>query len=154
MIYKKIARVVDKDLIFFFRVASVPIARLSLFIVFFWFGILKVFNLSPADTIVESLLLKTLPSFISYDSFFVFLGLYEMAIGISFLIPRLERLAMALLIPHMITTFLPLIFLTEVTWNGFLIPTLEGQYIIKNLVIVALAFGVAAHLHPLKRFWF
>lgn len=74
-----------------------------------------------------------------------------MIIGISFIIPRLERLAIALLIPHMVMTALPLIFLQAMTWQGFLTPSLEGQYIIKNLVIVALAVGIAAHLHPLNK---
>lgn len=72
-----------------------------------------------------------------------------MVIGICFLIPKLSRLAIALLIPHMIMTILPLFFLTDLTWQGFLTPTLEGQYIIKNLVIIALAMGVAAHIHPM-----
>ncbi len=74
-----------------------------------------------------------------------------MIIGIAFIIPRAERLAIALLIPHMIMTALPLLFLPAMTWQGFLTPTLEGQYIIKNLVIIALAMGIATHLHPFKR---
>jgi hypothetical protein len=54
-----------------------------------------------------------------------------------------------LLFIHMIMTFLPLIFLPSTTWSGFLVPTLEGQYIIKNLVIIAAAMGIAAHLVPM-----
>ena len=73
-----------------------------------------------------------------------------MLIGVAFLIPGLERLAIALLIPHMITTVLPLILLPSITWQSFLIPTLEGQYIIKNIVIIALASALAAHLHPMR----
>ena len=84
------------------------------------------------------------------SQFIVFFGIFEMIIGIAFLVPHLERLAIALLVPHMITTFLPLIFLQSITWQGFLTPTLEGQYIIKNLVIIALAMGIAAHLQPFK----
>jgi hypothetical protein len=91
----------------------------------------------------------TLP-FMTWNVFIVLFSIYEMIIGISFIIPRLERLAIALLIPHMIMTVLPLIFLTTVTWQGFMTPTLEGQYIIKNLAIIALAMGIAAHLHPMK----
>jgi hypothetical protein len=37
------------------------------------------------------------------------------------------------------------------TWSGFLVPTLEGQYIIKNLVVIAAAIGIAAQLYPLKK---
>jgi len=48
---------------------------------------------------------------------------------------------------------MPLILLPQVTWSGILVPTLEGQYIIKNLAIIAAAIGIAAHLHPLQRGW-
>jgi hypothetical protein len=45
---------------------------------------------------------------------------------------------------------LPLFFLPEVSWQSAFVPTLTGQYIIKNVVIIALAMGIAAHLHPLR----
>ena len=132
------------------RKISMPIARLALFTVFFWFGILKIFGTSPANPMVADLLHATMP-FMDWNVFIVLFSIYEMLIGITFLIPRLERLAIALLVPHMIMTGLPLIFLPDMTWQGFFIPTLEGQYILKNLVIIALAVGIAAHLYPLKR---
>jgi uncharacterized membrane protein YkgB len=37
---------------------------------------------------------------------------------------------------------LPLLLLPTLTWQSLLIPTLAGQYIIKNIVIVALALSV------------
>lgn len=124
---------------------TLPMARLALFVIFFWFGILKVFGTSPANPLVEQLLDKTLP-FITFQQFIIFFGIFEMIIGIAFIIPRLQKLAIILLIPHMITTFLPLVLLTSTTWEGFLTPTLEGQYIIKNLLIIALAINIVAHL--------
>jgi uncharacterized membrane protein YkgB len=127
---------------------SMPLSRFALFIVFFWFGILKIIGTSPANPMVMDLMNATLP-FMTWEVFIVLFSIYEMIIGITFLIPRLERLAIALLIPHMIMTMLPLFFLSEMTWQGFLTPTLEGQYIIKNLVIIALAVGIAASLHPI-----
>ncbi len=130
------------------RKLSMPFARFALFVVFFWFGILKIIGTSPANPMVADLLNATLP-FMTWETFIILFSIYEMIIGISFIIPRLERLAIALIIPHMIMTCLPLIFLTSMTWQGFLTPTLEGQYIIKNLVIIAVAMGIAAHLHPI-----
>jgi len=141
---------IDEKIVHFLRHISVPVARFALFVVFFWFGILKVFELSPAGPLVIDLLQRTLP-FMEPTLFLRLFGGYEMLIGLVFLIPGLERAAIALLFPHMIATFGPLIFLPSVTWSGFLVPTLEGQYIIKNLVIIALAFGIAASLHPLHR---
>jgi uncharacterized membrane protein YkgB len=129
---------------------SHPFARISIFVVFFWFGILKVFDLSPANPLVAELLEKTLP-FMTFETFIVLFGLYEMVIGVAFLIPRLERLAITLLIPHMITTILPLFLLPAVAWQSVFVPTLEGQYIIKNILIIALAFVIGAHLKPMRR---
>lgn len=92
---------------------------------------------------------KTLP-FLSFSQFIVLFGLFEVLIGFVFLFPRLIRLAAGLFAFHIITTFLPLIFLPTVTWQGFLTPTLEGQYIIKNVVLVALVVVLIANLNPMK----
>jgi uncharacterized membrane protein YkgB len=50
----------------------------------------------------------------------------------------------------MVTTFMPLFLIPQETWAGFFVPTLEGQYIIKNFVLIAAAIGIAANLHPLN----
>ena len=137
----------DATVIHFFRRDGVAMARIALFIVYFWFGLLKIIAVSPANPLVSALLAKTLP-FITFHQFIVFFGVYEMLIGICFLIPRFERVAIALLVPHLITTIMPLIMLPAITWSTVFVPTLEGQYIIKNVLIIALAMGIAAHLHP------
>lgn len=139
----------DAELISIFKKISLPLARIALFVVFFWFGILKIIGTSPANPMVMDLMDKTLP-FMTWEVFIVLFSIYEMIIGITFLIPRLERLAIALLVPHMVMTALPLFFLPDMTWQGFLTPTMEGQYIIKNLVLLALAFSIATHLNPIK----
>jgi uncharacterized membrane protein YkgB len=69
-----------------------------------------------------------------------------MLIGIVFLIPGKERLALYLLIPHMITTFGPLVLLPKLTWKEFMVPTLVGMYIIKNLILIALGIAIASHV--------
>lgn len=143
-------RTLDLELIHFFRKAFEPMARFGLFVVFFWFGALKVIGMSPASPLVEALFEKTI-SWMPFSSFIILFGLFEVLIGILFLIPKAERLVIPLLFFHMITTFMPLFLVPGATWSGFLIPTLEGQYIIKNLVIIAAAIGTAAHLHPLPR---
>lgn len=140
---------IDFQIIVLLRRYGFALARISLFTVFFWFGALKIAYTSPANPLVQALLSRTLP-FLTFEQFIFWFGIYEMLIGIAFLVPKLERLAIALLIPHMITTVLPLIFLPQITWQSFLTPTLEGQYIVKNCVIVALAFSLAARLRPMK----
>ena len=146
--YRTCLKRFDVWFIHLLRRISLPCARIALFIVFFWFGILKIIGTSPANPMVYDLFGRTVP-FMSWEHFIILFAIYELLIGISFIIPRLERLAIALLIPHMIMTMLPLFLIPDMTWQSFLTPTLEGQYIIKNLVIIALAMGVAAHLHPM-----
>jgi uncharacterized membrane protein YkgB len=117
---------------------TIIIARLALAIVFIWFGALKFWFISPADDLVRQLLAVSMP-FIPFGPFLLFLAAYEVAIGILFLIPRLELWAVGLLLPQMFATFGPLVLLPQLTWAGWLQPTLIGQYIIKNIIIVALA---------------
>src|SRR3989338_4249210 len=140
----------DIKLINFFRRISMPFARLSLFVIFFWFGALKVVGLSPASALVQSLFEQTV-GFMSFGAFIILFGLFECLIGILFVIPGLERVVIPLLFLHMVMTFMPLFILPEATWSRFFIPTLEGQYIIKNLTIIAAAIGVASHLHPISK---
>ena len=144
---KQLFENLDAGIISFLKRIGFPVARLAIFIVFFWFGFLKVLGLSPANSLVSSLLEKTL-SFISFDTFIILFGIYEMLIALSFLISGWERIAVFFLVPHMLATFLPLLLLPSMVWSGFLVPTLEGQYIIKNLLILALAIGLAANLKP------
>jgi uncharacterized membrane protein YkgB len=126
-----------------------PTARFGLFVVFFWFGILKVLGLSPASGLVQRLFEQTIP-YMSFDTFLIAFGVFECIIGLMFLFKGLERVVIPLLFIHMITTFGPLVFLPQETWSAWFVPTLEGQYIIKNLVIIAAAIGIAAHLHPIQ----
>jgi len=141
---------IDFHLIQFLKKIFVPGARLSLFIVFFWFGILKVLGFSPAGPLIETLYQNTI-GLGDFDTFYLLFALFECLIGILFLIPSATRVVIPLLLIHMITTFGPLVFLPEIAWQKAFVPTLEGQYIIKNLVIIALALGVAAEISPLKK---
>ncbi|HEY4480321.1 MAG TPA: hypothetical protein VJB58_02525 [Candidatus Paceibacterota bacterium] len=143
-------RTLDLKIIRFFKKIAMPVSRLALFVVFFWFGILKVLDMSPASQVVQNLFNETMP-IMEFSTFFLIFGLFECLIGILFLIPGAERGVIPMLFLHMITTAGPLFLLTGETWTGPLVPTLEGQYIIKNLVIVATAIGIAAHLRPMSK---
>lgn len=145
----KLFSTIDSRIIKTINVIGLPFARIAIFIVYFWFGILKLFELSPANPLVASLLEETIP-FISFGNFIIILGLYEIIVGVVFLIPRLERVAILLLVPHLFVTAMPMIMLPEIAWQSALVPTLEGQYIIKNLLIIATALGIAAHLKPVS----
>ena len=139
----------DRKLISFFKKTYIPLARFAFFIVFFWFGFIKLTGMSPAGPLAEALIAQTV-GMQWFDLLFKALAVLECLIGILFLLPKAVRFIIPILLIHMIIVCSPLILLPDYTWQSFLIPTLEGQYIIKNIVIIALAFGVAAHTQPLR----
>ncbi|MCA0364936.1 MAG: hypothetical protein LCH67_12905 [Bacteroidetes bacterium] len=110
--------------------------RVALFVVYFWFGILKTIGVSPATGLVGDLAHVTLP-FLNADQFIVFFGYFEVILGLLWLFPKYTKIAFWMMIFHLITTFLPTVFLPDVAWNQIFTPSLVGQYIIKNLVILA-----------------
>jgi uncharacterized membrane protein YphA (DoxX/SURF4 family) len=112
-------------------------SRISLFIIYFWFGLLKVLGLSPASPLVKDLSDMTgLSSFISPTHFLILFGICECILGIMFLIPRVTKISKWLFTLHMITTFMPLFLVPQDVWITSFVPTLEGQYIIKNLALI------------------
>lgn len=139
----------DRTFIFRMYDAFPVIARVALFIVYFYFGILKVFNLSPASPIALALTEKTIGAEYFPAAFFA-LAVVECLIGVLFLIPKATRVVIPLLLVHTILVSSPLILVPELAWSRPLVPSLEGQYIIKNILIVALAVGVIGRTHPLR----
>ena len=146
MKYKLIT--LDLKLIALFKRTYIPLARFALFVVFFWFGFLKILGLSEAGPLAEALTAETV-GLAHFDTLFMVLACFECLIGLLFLIPKAARVVVPLLLVHMAIVCGPLILVPEMTWQQFMVPTLEGQYIIKNLAIVALAIGIAAHTQPL-----
>lgn len=140
----------DLRLIDFFRRTFIPVARFSIFLIFFWFGALKLAGVSPAGPLAETLIAKTV-GLQYFDALFYVLAFMECVIGILFLFPKATRIVVPLLLIHMLIVCSPLILVPQYTWQRFGVPTLEGQYIIKNAVVIAVAIGIAASTKPLKR---
>lgn len=113
--------------------------RIPIFIIFFWFGFLKVVDLSPAQQLVKDTVFWM--PLLSAENWTYIIGLWEILIAVCFLFKKTTIIAMILLFIQMSGTFLPLIILPEVTFQDSnpLIPTLEGQYIIKNIIIITAA---------------
>lgn len=127
----------------------VPIARLAFFIVFFYFGVLKVLGASPATPLAEALVSKTI-GLQFFDAAYLGLAIIECLIGILFLIPKATRIVIPLLLIHLAVVCSPLILVPEHTWVRWFVPNLEGQYIIKNVMLVAAALGLAANTTSLN----
>ena len=138
----------DRYLIPCCRINSTPFARIALFIIFFWFGLLKVLGESPADTLVTELLARTLPT-LDGSTFLKIFGVFEMVLGTAFLFRGIERLVIPALLFHLTLASLPLVLLPALTWSAPFTPTLAGQYIIKNIALAALAVAIASGLEPL-----
>ena len=132
---------------------SVLLARIALFVIYFWFGFLKVIGQSPASEMVNTMFNKTMSPmlpFLSFGSFIILFGLFEMLIGGLFIIPGLEKTALILFFAHILTTMLPLFMMSEV-WTRAFVPTLEGQYIVKNLALIACAVSVWSTIVPKEK---
>jgi uncharacterized membrane protein YkgB len=125
-----------------------PLARLALFIIFFYFGVLKVLGLSPADGLAEALVNGTI-GLTYFDQLFFALAIYECIIGVLFLIPKYTRLAVFLLMLHLPLVTSPLLLVPEEVWNQALVPNLEGQYVIKNVALIVLALGLVSRTKPI-----
>ena len=120
---------------------GITFLRYSLGLIYIWFGILKPFGLSPAQELIEN----TVYWFDNPKTFVPILGWWEVIIGLTMCIKPLIRVSIFLLFIQMPGTFLPLILLPEVCFNNFPFGlTLEGQYIIKNLIIISAALVVGS----------
>lgn len=113
--------------------------RVALGIIFLWFGVLKFFpNLSPADELatrtIKTLSLGAMEPNVSR----VVLAIWESAIGLGLLTRVWMRVTLLLLFVQMLGTVTPLALFPHETWKQFPIAlTLEGQYIVKNIVLVS-----------------
>ncbi len=132
------------------RRTYLPAARLAVFVIYFYFGILKLLGDSPATPLAHALVTKTIGAS-NFDWSFMALALFECLIGILFLFPKATRIVIPMLFLHMIIVCSPLLIVPHLVFVKPLVPTLEGQYIIKNVAIIALAIGVAAQTQPLRK---
>ncbi len=141
---------IDQSLSKKIREIGIPALRISFAIIFIWFGILKPLGISPAEGLLKQTV--TWLPFGSPDTWLYIIGYWEVLIGVFFLFKRTSRIAIALLFLQMAGTFMPLVFLPEVTYqNGNpLTLTLEGQYIIKNLLIISGALVIGGDFYNRK----
>jgi len=122
---------------------GLTVLRIGLGIVFLWFGILKFFKgLSPAEDLVRNTIY-----FVDPDFFIPVLALWESLIGIGLITGKFMRTTLLLLFLQMPGTALPLLILPEKVWTIFPYAlTLEGQYIIKNLVLIGAGLVIGANV--------
>lgn len=109
------------------------VLRYSLALVFFWFGIVKPFDVSPADPVVRNGVY-----FLPFDLFFPVLGWWEALVGLGLLHRRTVRPAVYLMVAQMLGTMIPLVTAPGMTFVRFpLVPSEVGAYILKNWVLLS-----------------
>jgi uncharacterized membrane protein YkgB len=118
---------------------GIQLLRISLGIIFLWFGFLKFIpDASPAESLATRTIEILSFGFISSQISMILLATWETLIGIGLILGLCLRLTLFLLFTQMLGTLTPLLFFPAETFvNPPVTPTLEGQYIIKNLVLIA-----------------
>jgi uncharacterized membrane protein YphA (DoxX/SURF4 family) len=122
------------------------LSRLSLGIIFLWFGALKfVPGWSPAAELASRTLERVTFGLVPPEWGLLVLAGWECLIGLGLLSGKFLRVTLLLLAVQMTGTLLPLVLFPRETFVLFpLAPTLEGQYIIKNFVLISAAAVVGA----------
>jgi putative oxidoreductase len=126
------------------RLVSLPLLRLAIGLVFIWFGALKIANVTPVGDFVAN----TLPWF-NRAWVVPALGVFELVLGMALIAGRLLTLVCAALVAHLSGTFLSLVMQPEVTFQDGnpLMLTTEGEFVVKNLVLIAGGLVIAARFH-------
>lgn len=117
--------------------------RWALAITFIWFGALKVFDVSPVSDLVASTVY-----FIDPVWFVPTLGVVEILVGLGLLLRVWLRLVLAVMFLQLVGTFLVFFLLPDVAFQGGnpLLLTTEGEFVVKNTVLLGAAMVVGARL--------
>ncbi len=131
----------DRTIVAWMARWGVPLLRISVGVVFFWFGALKLFpGASPAEPLIRQAM-----SFLPLDIVIPLLGLLEMVIGLGFMSGKFMRLTILLMMLQMVGAASPLLLYPQAVWVNFpFVLTLEGQYIIKNVVLISAAIVIGS----------
>jgi uncharacterized membrane protein YkgB len=120
---------------------SLTLLRVSIGIVFVWFGAQKfVPGLSPAEPLIRESI-----SFLSMDWFLPFLAIWEVVIGLGFITGRFMRATILLLLMQMGGAMSPVILRPDLIFSAFPYGlTLEGQYVIKDIILISAGLVIGA----------
>lgn len=125
------------------RPYSLPLLRVSLGVVFLWFGALKVVNETPVAALVAGAVPWLDPSW-----FVPALGAVEVLLGVALVAGRWLTAVGVVLAGHLSGTFLVLVMQPEVAFQhgNPLLLTTEGEFVVKNLVLISAALVLASRL--------
>lgn len=130
---------------------GVLLLRLSMGLIFFWFGFQKFFpGISSAEDIATRTIEVVSFGLVAHPVSMPLLAVWEVLIGLGFLTGKYLGATLILLFLQMAGTFTPLvIFPNDTFYIAPWVPTIEGQYIIKNIVFIAAAMVIGAYYRGL-----
>jgi uncharacterized membrane protein YphA (DoxX/SURF4 family) len=139
---------VDAGLHRFLRAHSIALLRITVGLVILAFGVLKFFpSISPAEELTKMTTDKLTFGLVPGHIAIVVVATLETILGLLLIAGRFLRLAIYLLFGQLIGVLAPLVLFTGRLFDGpHNAPTLEGQYVIKDLILVASGFVVASTL--------
>lgn len=136
----------DRSLTAFMARYGISILRVSVGVIFLWFGVLKFFpGMSPAQDLAAKTIGILTFGLVPKKIALMTLATWECAVGLGLMFDVFLRVTLLLLWLQMVGTAAPLfLFPNECFTHIPYAPTLEGQYIIKNLVLVSAGLVVGA----------
>lgn len=125
---------------------SIPALRVSVGVVFIWFGALKLLDVTPVTDLVANTVYWFDPDWVV-----PVLGLVEVIVGLGLVFEVALRPVLALFLLQMLGTFLVFLIQPEVAFEGSnpLLLTTEGEFVVKNLVLLSAGLVIGATVRPL-----
>lgn len=139
---------IDTRILHILNRSALPMLRVSLAIVFLWFGGLKITGETPVSELVANTVYWLDPSW-----FVPLLGVLELIVGVGLLLGRALRLVLALFVLQMLGTFLVLVVQPDIAFQEAnpLLLTTEGEFVIKNLVLLSAGLLIGSRLKALPK---
>lgn len=137
---------IDVKVVRFLRRHSLTLLRISLAVVFIWFGALKILDVTPVTDMVAAVVYWVDPSW-----FVPLLGVFEVFVGVGLLAGVGMRLVLLLFVAQLIGTFLVLVIRPDIAFqdNNPLLLTTEGEFVVKNLVLISAGLTVGSQIRTL-----
>ncbi len=138
---------VETEIIDWMAVNGIKLLRISIGIIFFWFGFQKFFpGISSAEDIATRTIDVLSFGLVKAPYSMPILAIWESLIGLGFIFAKYLKATIILLYAQMAGTIFPLFVFPEETFYMIpLVPTIEGQYILKNIIIITAAMVILAY---------
>lgn len=126
------------------QIRSNHILAISIGIIYLWFGILKFFpGVSPAEVLAKNTITTLSFELIPEKISILLLAIWETLVGLFLLLNTYRKAVIKMALIHMLFTFTPLLLFPDLAFGALPFQfTMVGQYIFKNLIIVAVLISL------------